>query len=159
VTTRPEKIVSGGQTGADRAALDAALEIGIETGGWIPTGRRSEDGKIPGIYNTLVECDSENYATRTALNVRDSDGTLIVSRGPLTGGSLLTRDLAKRYKKPFLHVDLAGANPADAAEEVREWLDTFECRVLNVAGPRASSDPEIYSSVRRLLIELMGTGS
>jgi hypothetical protein len=151
-----EKVVSGGQSGADRAALDAAIEFGIQTGGWIPKGRRAEDGKIPVIYDTLQECDTRNYATRTALNVRDSDGTLIISRGPLSGGSLLTRDLAKRYGRPFLHINLENTSIEKAVEDVRAWLESFECRVLNVAGPRASSDPGIHLAVKELLTALLG---
>ena len=151
MTTRPEKIVSGGQTGVDRAALDAAKELGIETGGWVPEGRRAEDGKIPEEYTTLVECDSANYATRTALNVRDSDGTMIISRGELTGGSLLTFQIAERHGRPVLHVDVGSNSLDEAADSVEEWLAGFECRVLNVAGPRASGDPEIYEITRELL--------
>ena len=82
-----DKIVSGGQTGADRAALDVALELGLSTGGWIPRGRRAEDGAIPERYEELVESDSESYERRTELNVRDSDATVVFSFGPPTGGS------------------------------------------------------------------------
>jgi hypothetical protein len=152
VTTRPEKIVSGGQTGADRAALDAAIELGIETGGWIPKGRLAEDGRIPHRYKSLVECDSADHAIRTELNVRDSDATLIVSRGPLTGGSLLTFEIAGRYGRPVLHVDPGSKSTDEAVDAVAGWLAGFECRVLNVAGPRASGDPDIYRLARELLL-------
>src|SRR5258706_15582674 len=100
------KIVSGGQTGADRAALDVALEQGFEIGGWIPKGRRAEDGPIPQSYRGLLETDSADPSVRTALNVRDSDATLIVSHGQLRGGSLLTLDEARRLGRCVLHVDL-----------------------------------------------------
>lgn len=143
--------MSGGQTGADRAALDAASEFGIETGGWVPGGRRAEDGTIPERYSTLRETDTPDYAVRTELNVRDSDCTLIVSRGALEGGSLLTLQIAERLGKPALHIDLSESSVDDAARVFRSWLAANECAVLNVAGPRASSDPEIYGLVRRLL--------
>mgnify|MGYP003793290687 CR=1 FL=1 len=89
-----KKIVSGGQTGVDRAALDVAMQLGIPVGGWCPRGRRAEDGRIPDSY-PLREASSVNYAKRTELNVRDSDGTLILSGGPLTGGTALTESLAR----------------------------------------------------------------
>ncbi len=149
-----EKVISGAQTGADRAALDAALELGIPTGGWVPKGRRAEDGRVPDTYDTLKECDTRNYATRTALNVRDSDATLIISKGPLTGGSKLTLQIAERYGRPVLHIDLGSNGIAEAAKAVAEWLAGFECRVLNVAGPRASGDPAIYELARDLLVQL-----
>src|SRR5213080_1459301 len=98
------KIVSGGQTGVDRAALDVALELGIPCGGWCPIGRRAEDGVIPDRY-PLRQAPSANYADRTALNVRDSDGTLILARGPLRGGTALTKTFAERYGRPYLVVD------------------------------------------------------
>jgi hypothetical protein len=100
----PNKIVSGGQTGADRAALDWALAHGVECGGWCPKGRRAEDGVIPIAY-PLTETPSSDYAQRTEWNVRDSDATVIFSLAPrLTGGSRLTRDLAARHGRPFLHL-------------------------------------------------------
>ena len=149
------KIVSGGQTGADRAALDAALEAGVEIGGWVPKGRLAEDGRIPDAYPNLVEADSPVPDVRTELNVRDSDATLILSRRPLTGGSAYTRDVAARLGKPCLHVDLAAAPHAQAVATVRRWLGEVRPAVLNVAGPRASGDPEIYVRVRDILTEVL----
>src|SRR5689334_3584695 len=112
------KIISGGQTGVDRAALDVALELGLECGGWCPKGRKAEDGPIPQRY-PLTETDSDQYPLRTAMNVRDADGTLIVTRGQPDRGTGLTLQLAKRYDKPFFVVDLDhDAEPA----EVRGWL-------------------------------------
>ncbi|QQS39966.1 MAG: putative molybdenum carrier protein [Acidobacteriota bacterium] len=148
-----EKVVSGGQTGADRAGLDAAVELGLETGGWIPKGRLAEDGLVPRSYSTLKETDSANYPERTELNVRDSDCTVIVSRGKLTGGSLLTFEIAKQYGKPAIHIDLRSESPEKAALRLRDWLERNGCRVLNVAGPRASSDREIYSLARLLIVD------
>ncbi len=145
-----EKIVSGGQTGADRAALDFAMEYGIEHGGWAPEGRKAEDGAIPLRYN-LRELTGGDYADRTARNVLDSDGTLIVSHGGLTGGSLLTWVVAEKNKKPVLHVDMKKLLAFDAAIDIYEWIEANDIIMLNVAGPRNSKDPDIYRATRDLL--------
>jgi hypothetical protein len=139
-----EAIVSGGQTGADRAALEFALAVGISIRGWIPKGRQAEDGEISGRYAGLVECDSDNPSVRTALNVRDSDGTVAVSHGPLVGGTALAAWEAKRLGRPFLHLDLAQFDMRSAAERLRLWLTEHDIRVLNVAGPRQSEDERIF---------------
>lgn len=144
------KIVSGGQTGADRAALDEAIRAGVAHGGWVPMGRKAEDGRIPARYR-VQEMPSFRYADRTEQNVLDSDATLIASRGPLTGGSRLTLVLARRHGKPCLHVNLDHGDIQEAAASVRSWIDRHGVRVLNVAGPRASSDPRIYALVSELL--------
>lgn len=136
-------IVSGGQTGVDRAAWDVAIELGLVIGGWVPKGRAAEDGEIPARYSGLREADSSEPAVRTRRNVRDSDATLILSRGPCTGGSLLTFEEAVRLGRPVLHVDLSGRTDAAAAIEVTAWLAAIRPAVLNVAGPRASGDPTI----------------
>lgn len=125
------KIVSGGQTGVDRAALDSAFELGIPCGGWCPQGRRAEDGAIPDNY-PLQETQARSYNKRTKLNVRDSDGTLILNRGELDGGTAYTVVFAEKIGKPHLIVDLEKADP----HEVRNWLTEKDIRVLNVAGPR-----------------------
>ena len=135
-----EKLVSGGQTGVDRAGLDVALAIGIDCGGWCPKHRRAEDGRIPRRY-PLVEADSPNYAARTALNARDSDGTLILAPGALTGGTSLTREIAQRYGRPLFVVDL---NEDPDFEAVERWLANNRIRTLNVAGPRESQQPGIH---------------
>src|SRR5262245_27112173 len=129
------KIVSGGQTGADRAALDVALSYGLEIGGWVPRGRLAEDGIISARYTGLKESSSKLPAVRTKLNVRDSDATLIVSRGPLTGGSLLTYREANRLKRPVLHIDLLRIPHPRAVSYVRSWLQIINPATLNVAGP------------------------
>lgn len=144
------KILSGGQTGVDRAALDVALKLGIPHGGWVPRGRRAEDGPLPPHYR-LQETESEEYAERTARNVQEADGTLILSRGSLTGGSELTRQLARRFQRPCLHVDLARTGALRAARRILDWIRRHEVRVLNVAGPRASKDPQIYDLASGLL--------
>lgn len=144
---RLEKILSGGQTGVDRAALDVALELSIPCGGWCPKGRRAEDGPIPTKY-PLQESPTVNYAERTALNVKESDGTLILSRGALRGGTALTKTFAERYRRPCLIVDLREATPP---QQVRDWLVAHSIRVLNVAGPRASSQPGIARQAESFL--------
>jgi hypothetical protein len=149
------RIVSGAQTGADRAALDAAIEFGADCGGWVPRGRLDEDGVIPDRYPNLVETDGEGFAQRTALNVRDSDATLIVSHGSLTGGSKLTQQKARAYGRPSLHLDLALMSELEAVERARAWVAVFRPAVLNVAGPRASNDPAIYAKTRCIVEGLL----
>ena len=146
-----EKIISGGQTGADRAAFDFALEKGFEIGGFAPKHRLAEDGRISDKYPNLVETETENPAERTELNVKSADATLILSHGELKGGSLLTLRFAKKYKKPFLHIDFAALPLEQAARKTQKWLGSIECENLNVAGSRASEDAKIYDKTRNLL--------
>jgi len=146
-----EKIVSGGQTGADRAALDVALDLGIATGGWVPHDRRAEDGKIPARYSGLIETETDAYEHRTALNVRDADATLVFHYDAPTGGTALTLKLASASSRPFLAIDLAATTEADAADRVRAWLASERIRVLNVAGPRASREPRVATAVANIL--------
>ena len=144
---RLRKIVSGGQTGVDRAALDAAMERGVPVGGWCPKGRRAEDGTISDRY-PLKETPSEAYEQRTAWNVRDSDGTLIITDGALEGGTALTMEEAKRQERPVLHVRTTDPVPVPM---IRAWGEDHDVRVLNVAGPRASEVEGIYDDARVLL--------
>jgi hypothetical protein len=148
----PTKIVSGGQTGVDRAALDTAIALGIPHGGWCPRGRLAEDGVIPSRYR-LAESDSPAYEVRTEQNVVDSDATLILSRGELKGGTKLTRDLAERHGMPCLVVDLDHPPELD---EIRRWLADSEADTLNVAGPRESQSPGISQLARGFLKRLLG---
>jgi hypothetical protein len=148
---RLARIVSGGQTGADRAAWEVALERGLRIGGWVPEGRGAEDGSIPDRFAGIVETESPDPALRTVRNVRDSDATLIVSHGPLSGGSRLTLDEALRRHKPVLHLDLTALRHDAAIERLRAWLDEVDPETLNVAGPRASKDPAIAAAVASLL--------
>ncbi len=138
-----QKIISGGQTGADRAALDVAIKFGIPHGGWIPKGRKTEDGPLPDTYQ-LQEMPTATYGKRTEQNVIDSDGTLIMSHGRLTGGSALTQRLATEHGRPCLHIDLNTNNRFEAAKNISWWIARHKIETLNVAGPRASRDPEIY---------------
>ena len=148
------RIVSGGQTGADRGGLDAALALGIEHGGWCPAGRVAEDGQVPRVY-ALRETTSAEYAERTKANVRDSDGTVVFTRGAATGGSALTLRMARRIGKPVLHVDLAKLDVEAAAERVRGWCVERSIAVLNVAGSRESKAPGIGDEVRRVLLRAL----
>lgn len=149
-------IVSGGQTGVDRAALDVAAARGLARGGWVPRGRRAEDGVIPDRYEGLREAGSSDPAMRTVLNVRDSDATLIVSRGPLSGGSRLTFEEARRRRRPVLHLDLARLDHAEAVDGLLVWLREVDPAVLNVAGPRASHDPELGALAAAVLDDALG---
>lgn len=146
-----ERIVSGGQTGVDRGALDAAMACGIACSGWCPRGRRAEDGRIPDRY-PLQETGSPDYRERTERNVIDSDGTLVIARGALSGGTALTRAIAQQLGRPCLVVDLDAAPPL---ERVVEWVRGHDVRILNVAGPRESQRPGIQEAARRLVAELV----
>jgi len=145
------KIVSGGQSGVDRAALDAGLAMGVPVGGWCPRGRLAEDGTIPPRY-PLKETDTAEYEQRTELNVRDSGATLIITRGTPTGGTAYTVDMAAKWDRPCMVVDLADG--ADIPEIVR-WLEAQGIATLNVAGPRESSMPRIHDEAYALLAALL----
>jgi putative molybdenum carrier protein len=146
------KLISGGQTGVDRAALDVALALGLPCGGWCPRGRRAEDGRIDERY-PLHETPSADYAQRTEWNVRDSDGTLVLTKGEPRGGTAFTVDVARDLGRPALVVDLAGAPDAAA---VGVWLRREGIRVLNVAGPRESGAPGIHEEAVRFLRAAFG---
>ncbi|MDH3211274.1 MAG: putative molybdenum carrier protein [Myxococcales bacterium] len=147
----PLKIVSGGQTGVDRAALDAALAAGLACGGWCPRGRWAEDGPIAQRY-PLDETPETAPAQRTAWNARDSDATLVVSRGAPAGGSALAIERARAEGRPVMVLDLATESDVRAVER---WLDRCGARVLNVAGPRESEAPGIYEQALHLLTALI----
>ncbi len=149
-----EKIISGGQTGADRAALDFAIDHDMPYGGSVPKGRRTEDGRLPVKYH-LQEMPTGDYSKRTLQNVLDSDGTVIVSHGFLTGGSALTREFAIQHKKHWIHIDLKELPLQEAAESLSSWLQENEIKVLNVAGPKAGKDPKIYEATSQLLEETL----
>jgi len=151
------KIVSGGQTGADRGALDAAIEVGLPHGGWVPKGRLAEDGRIPDTYS-LQEMPTDSYPARTEQNVKDSDGTTIISHGSLAGGSKLTQDLARKHKRPCLHIDINRTPQFLAATKINEWVTENRIEVLNVAGSRASEDPRIYDDTRHVMESAMLLG-
>ncbi len=149
-----ERIISGGQTGADRAALDAALAGGFPHGGWCPRGRLAEDGPIDGRYQ-LSETEDASYPVRTECNVRDSDGTVILTLVVLGGGSALTADFARRHRKPWLHLRLDEMEDAGAVERLREFIHGNGIRTLNVAGSRASTEPGIYERCRAIVAAVL----
>jgi hypothetical protein len=151
------KLVSGGESGVDRAALDAALELGIPCGGWCPRGRKAEDGRIDDRY-PLVETPSGGYSQRTKWNMRDSDGTLILSWGEPTGGTQLTVNECQRVAKPHLVIDLADEGDIPATiQAARAWVAaTLAGGVLNVAGPRASKHESVYDRARAFLLIVLG---
>ncbi|MBA2494971.1 MAG: putative molybdenum carrier protein [Acidobacteria bacterium] len=149
------KIVSGGQTGVDRAAFDFALENEIEIGGFVPKNRRAEDGRISEKYKNLVETETENPAERTELNVKMADATLILSHGELTGGSRLTKEFAEKYQKPVLHLDFSVLTIAQATERTRQWIAAADYKNLNIAGPRVSEDAKIYEKAKDFFRELL----
>ena len=152
------KIISGGQTGADRAALDWAILHRIPHGGWCPKGRLAEDGPIAGGYR-LRETPAADYATRTEWNVRDADATVIFSIAKkLSGGSRLTAELARRHHKPLLHLCRA-ATRGDVARCLLAFLQRHEIKTLNVAGPRASEEPAIGRFVRDTLERVFASPS
>lgn len=144
------KIISGGQTGADQAALDAAIKLNIPHGGWVTKGRATEKGPLPDKYN-LTEMPSSSYALRTEQNVIDSNGTLIVSHGSLSEGSDYTRKMALKHHRPWLHIDLNKTPAFKAATLILSWLKENGVEILNVAGPRASKDDHIYRAVFKLI--------
>ncbi len=153
-----QRIVSGGQTGADRGALDFAIEHGYTHGGWAPHGREAEDGKIPLKYQ-LRELDHGGYRQRTRRNVEDSDGTLIINLGELDGGTLATQVFALRLNKPCQLIQLEHVPAGESAARVIEWLRQHGIKTLNVAGPRESKRPGIHRLTRELLIEIDASNS
>ena len=147
-----KRIVSGGQTGADRAALDAALETGFPCGGYCPKHREAEDGPID-IRYPLIEIDG-GYAERTRKNVEEADGTLIVFRSPIRGGTRLTREYCIQSQKPCLPIDFVTIPQAQVFEDLKSFIARHEIAVLNVAGPRASDCPDVYGYVHDLIQKL-----
>lgn len=145
------KIVTGGQTGVDRGALDAAIACNVPHGGWCPKNRLAEDGKIAARYQ-LTEMKSSDYAARTEQNVIDSDGTLILYCPPLSGGTLLTQNKAKSWGKPLLRQRLD--QPADY-ERIVAWIVEHQIHILNIAGPRGSSAPGLQELAHTVVANLL----
>ena len=150
------KIISGGQTGVDRAALDAAIEIGLPYGGTIPQGRVSEDGGVPLTYTHLKEATRSEYSYRTEQNVIHSDAILILTYLPMVGGTKLTEIFCKKYAKIHLIIDLQKPE-TENKEKVLKWLFKVKPEVLNIAGPRESKHPGIYQKTKTLLEKIFKT--
>jgi hypothetical protein len=150
------KIISGGQTGADRAGLDFAIEVGLEHGSFVPRGRRAEDGRISEHYH-LTELSSVSYAVRTKRNVREGDGTVVFSLDPiLTGGSALTFEYAGQVKKPRIHIrksatDYTGEAFFEEVGRLKDFIESNRIAILNVAGPRESNQPGVYAFTLKML--------
>ncbi|MFO7821052.1 MAG: putative molybdenum carrier protein [Lentisphaeria bacterium] len=159
------KIVSGGQTGADRAALDVARENNIPHGGWCPKGRWAEDGALPSVYN-LTETATRRVIVRTRQNVIDSDATVVFTFGPPGGGSRATLAIAEELKRPCFHADLSRPDEPALVHEMKAWVTSIQERrsqavtphnplVLNIAGSRESTAPGIYQRVKKMLSDMI----
>ena len=149
------KIISGGQSGVDRAALDFALKHTIKCGGWCPKGRIAEDGKIDGKYPLKETLDS-TYKTRTKFNVQESDGTLIFFNIKMDDGTRLTFDVAQKMNKPVLRIDLRKEKDINL-QKTRNWINFNYLEIVNVAGPRESNTTGIYSMTLEFLEGLLET--
>jgi len=152
------KIVSGGQTGVDRAALDAALSSNIECGGWCPDGRKAEDGKIPPHY-PVTELKDAGYTKRTVQNVIDSDGTVIIYFDTLSGGTEKTLLFCLEQKKPYLLIDASQFSIERTAERIQDFVSNNAIKILNIAGPRASGEPLAYGYTLQAMNHYLSTGN
>ena len=157
------KIISSGQTGADQAALDAAIKLKVQHGGWISRGKLTEAGPLADSYQ-LLEMVTEDYTEQTVKNVLESDGTLLLSHGKLTGDSELPRKLAQKHNKSCMHIDLNEKPIFLIASDVHKWAQENAIEVLHVSGPSASEDPDIYQDTfyvieGLLLLSLLHSGA
>lgn len=153
-----EKLISGGQTGADRAALDVAIALGLNYGGSIPKGRKTEEGPLDLKYDRMTELETSSYALRTEKNVLDADATLIFILGKMGQGTALTLETAKTHQKPCLHIDLEHRSDREAIERAREWMESIRPNIINVAGSRESKTNGIYGRVYDILIDVLKGG-
>ena len=144
------KIISGGQTGVDRAALDVALKLEIECGGWCPTGRLDEFGRIPAQY-PVQELEAGGFGERTLQNVKDSDGTLIIYPGKPSGGTEQTIRFSIEQRRPHQLIDASKISAEDAAKLIAGFVRNHKIDILNVAGPRQSEWAQGYDYTFRTL--------
>lgn len=147
-----KKIISGGNTGAERAAIDAAIDLGIPYTGWIQNGRMTDGGILPNRYRLNEAPPSETGCTER--NIIESDGTLILSHGKLTGESALPAELADKHKRPLLHIDLEQIPAVNDASVIYRWMNQNNVKDLNVTGSREIQDPAIYGDAKRIIANL-----
>ena len=147
-------IISGGQTGVDRAALDVALELGIPCGGWCPEGRLAEDGVIALRY-PLKELAGGNYVQRTLRNVSDSDATVVIYFDQLEGGTKLTVEFCNQEAKPVLRIDANAVEFSVAVDEMLDFTSRIQPKTFNIAGPRASKQSDAYAYTKALLTDYL----
>jgi len=147
-------IISGGQTGVDRGALDAALAMGFPVGGWCPADRSAEDGPIPSRY-PLYALERGGYRARTLQNVMDSDATVILAPGDLTGGTRLTLVFCEQHSRLHLVIDAAQTSEPEAAARIARFVEQRFIGTLNVAGPRASGWPGAHDYAKRTIATLL----
>ncbi|WP_163709239.1 putative molybdenum carrier protein [Mangrovibacterium lignilyticum] len=147
-------IISGGQTGVDRGALDACLELEFPCGGWCPAGRAAEDGPIPPRY-PMIELQSPYYDDRTRRNIVESEATLIIYDGKLTGGTLLTANYAKQIGRPVFIFELSPFFIDRTMEDLIDFLEAYQVETLNVAGPRASLWDKAHETSRHIIKVLL----
>jgi hypothetical protein len=152
------KIISGCQTGADIAGVDAAIANSFPYGGWVSKGRKTEIGPLPPCYN-VNEMTTGGYFKRTKQNVIDSDGTAIFTHGELSGGSDLTRKLAIKHGKPWIHINMVNEDIASAVSKLRWWLEDNGIETLNIAGKTASKDEKIYNAVFQVVDHMLRQGN
>ena len=149
------KIVSGGQTGVDRGALDAALQCNIPCGGWCPEGRKAEDGVIPDRY-PVEELPGGGYLERTLKNVLDSDGTVIIYFAKLSGGTQQTLYYCQDNNKPYLLINASEIKPETAAQRIAEFIKTLSGEKVNCAGPRHSNNKNGYGYTMQTITKFIG---
>ena len=148
-----QKIISGGQTGADIAGIDAAIDCNIPYCGWLPKGRKTENSPLHERYTGFQVMTRGGYPKRTEQNVIDSDGTVIFTYGMLTTGSAMTQKFAKKHKRPCLHIDLDVVK--DPAGAIKDWIEDWDIKILNVAGRSASKAPGIYDQVKDIINQIL----
>lgn len=152
------KIISGAQTGVDRAALDAALECHVEAGGWCPEGRQSEDGIIPEKY-PVIELPKSGYRQRTKRNVLDSDGTVVIYFGYPAGGTEQTISFCIKERKPYVLINAEEMSIEQASRKINKFIGESSISILNVAGPRASGELRAYEYAKKVILSVLPRNS
>jgi hypothetical protein len=145
-----KKIISGGQVGADQAALDAAIKCNFPHGGWIQNGCKTQNGILPEKYH-LMEMSVSGYKERIEQNVIKSDGTVIISRGVLSGGAGYSAKMARKHNRPYLHIDLSNTTVSISSAEINTWIIENAIEILNVTGSRTSEDGDVYKDTAHIV--------